>query len=100
VWSYRWSDSLESLKRIAKVSGKMPKALIEKPELDDSVDQYIKAISYLNYFRNSDGKIPMQDMVTYGNQIGEEDVLEFIKILTIADQALLAAAREYSESKK
>lgn len=72
-------------------TGKLPKALENRPELRDSLEPYIQAFITLSSFRNEQGKINFSDIVLYADKICEEEVLDFVSIMSAADNAYLSA---------
>lgn len=75
-------------------TGKLPKALENKPDIGIVSAQYIEAFAILNNFRDMNGNLYFADIVKYAELIGEQNVLEFVSIIMKADQAFLEVRRE------
>lgn len=71
----------------------MPRALLEKPDLDGVLAQYVEAFSILSHFRDQSGVLSFPDLKLYAEEIGD-DVLDFTRIMVIADSAYIKAIQE------
>jgi hypothetical protein len=65
----------------------MPKALEDRPDTNEIFDIYIKAYSILGNFRNENGRIELQDILTYAKELGDNDPMDFVEIIIAADNA-------------
>ena len=90
----RWSDQLDTLLKIEEISGKTPLSLQNKPLIDSPFDQYVNAFTMLANFRNAQGRIELKDILAYAKEIGEVRTLDFAKIMSEGDRALVNALRE------
>ena len=73
---------------MAKETGKLPKALEDRPTLNAGI---------LNGFRNMNGDLNFSDIVLYAELIGEKDVLGFVTLMSFANSALKKFQNESKE---
>jgi len=79
------------------VTGKLPKALEERPVVTPLLLQYIQAFAFLREFRDERGIIGLSDILSYAKEIAEDDPLQFAKIISVANRFFLAALNESKE---
>jgi len=82
---------------MAKETGKLPKALEDRPTLNAGTIQYAEAFTILNGFRNMNGDLNFSDIVLYAELIGEKDVLGFVTLMSFANSALKKFQEENKE---
>lgn len=75
------------------VTGKLPKALEDRPKRTPILAQYLSAFSFLREFRSERDFIELSDIFLYAKEIGEEPI-EFAKIISTANRKFSEALRE------
>jgi len=94
----RWSSSVKDLMDIARSTGKIPTALKIQPEIDEVMDQYMRVFYTLHNARQDGQPIRISEIISYGNAIGETDIVEFIELLSKVDLDFLTASKEYKKN--
>jgi hypothetical protein len=79
--------------KIASATGKLPKALEERPERNEFLQYYIDAFLILNKTRIQDNPISLFDIFLMADTL-KEDRMEFTQIITTADAALAEAKKQ------
>ena len=79
------------------MTGRLPQALEERPELTPRLEQYAQAFAILGYFRDINGGLILENIFKYAEQIDENDALDFATVMIIADRALHKAMKEKKE---
>lgn len=96
-----WGPRLATLLEFSKVSGKVPKALEDRPELLKRCELYYTAFDSLSRSRQAGmgGALPltMVDIKAYLDLIGEastEERLTYLRRIQVLDQAYLKIAHK------
>lgn len=92
----RYSGSIETYMKIARASGKIPQALLHRPEPDQILQVYVDAFLLLNSTKNQEQSISLSDIFIYADTIGE-DRLEFAKIIVAGEKSFIEAKAEKAE---
>jgi hypothetical protein len=97
VWSSRFKGDIASLEKIARVTGRTPKSLLDRPHLDPNLGSEVEAFYFLSSGRRGADPIPMTEMEAYARIYGMYDVPRFVALMRRVDVAVLDAASKKTE---
>lgn len=79
---------------MARNTGRLPRALEERPEIEETDLLYFEAFATLSHFRKDrNSPLNFKDITEYADRL-DEDALEFVSIMIRADNAYLKVVRE------
>lgn len=102
LWELEWGDQYPTLLEVYEVSGIKPKALVDRPTLQQQNRHFLEAFYDLNPSRQigmTIGPIPCSEVLAYVQLLGDYTADERLRLLRVV-RRLDAAYMEFTASKK
>lgn len=102
-WQHDWGGRVDFLTTLAEANGRLPAALRDRPEPFEDLVPVLQAFALLSAVRPcaagpAHSAIPLAEIRAYCALFDVGDVEEFVRLIRVMDDAVLARAAERREA--